>query len=89
MSKKNWVPPNIKLVTETVSESSEIVKYAGLPPMEQELINMVVAILRGENEGSRKAIIKTIEACYEIRNVINAPGEFKKNQQHRIIKFER
>lgn len=57
--------------------------------MEQELINMVVAILRGENEGSRKAIIKTIEACYEIRNVINAPGEFKKNQQHRIIKFER
>lgn len=78
MYKKNWVLPNTK---------SETVKY--VPPMEQELINMVVAILRGTNEGNRRAIIKTIEAFYITRNVITSPGEFKKNQQCRIIKFER
>lgn len=44
---------------------------------EQELIDMLVAILRGENEDNKKAIIENVKAFYKTRNV-NIPNEIKK-----------
>lgn len=53
---------------------AEVVKYVGLLPEEQELIDMLVAILRGENVDNKKAVIENIRAFYKTRN-INVPDE--------------
>lgn len=78
------VPENIRAFFEVVSfynkhgiDVVNLIKGNTYTLKEQELIDMLVSILRGENEDNSKAIIENIKAFHKTRN-INIPNELKK-----------
>ena len=78
------IPENISAFLEVLAFYSKqkinivsLIKGHTYTRKEQELIDMLVGILRGENEDNSKAIIENVKAFYKTRN-INIPDESNK-----------
>ncbi|QII11201.1 exonuclease SbcC [Candidatus Kuenenia stuttgartiensis] len=57
------------VVSQEGIQQGDIIKYIGLLPEEQALIDKLIGILRGKNKDNRKAIIENVNAFYKTRNV--------------------